>query len=275
MTDIFYKYTSLKTFKAIIESKSLRLTDIQKSNDRSELELIYGVVKDVFKEEFEKDKPQYIKNYFPSSNFDKFYKENTYHIDAIENKIHTQYVTCFSSEGDMLSQWRGYGEDGKGVSIGFDVSAFPQNEFYKFGKVEYSLRKQKALIRKDVKNIVRDIRAYVKEHKTIDGYPAQSFMVRYNSLLLKAAFVKNHFFHEEKEWRYCFWYSRIHDFETIELNSHSIREIIIGPKCKYTKADLEEILNSNGFTGCTITYSKGHGIYVDSENQKIAGKTEK
>jgi len=31
----------------------------------------------------------------------------------------SSYITCFSRNGDLLSQWRAYGNDGKGVSIGF------------------------------------------------------------------------------------------------------------------------------------------------------------
>jgi hypothetical protein len=33
---------------------------------------------------------------------------------------HSSYITCFSRKGDLLSQWRAYGDDGRGVSIGFD-----------------------------------------------------------------------------------------------------------------------------------------------------------
>ena len=30
------------------------------------------------------------------------------------------WAFCLSEEGDLLSQWRGYGDDGRGFSIGFD-----------------------------------------------------------------------------------------------------------------------------------------------------------
>lgn len=32
-----------------------------------------------------------------------------------------KYICCFSKEGDLLSQWRAYANDGKGFSIGFDI----------------------------------------------------------------------------------------------------------------------------------------------------------
>lgn len=35
------------------------------------------------------------------------------------------FVMCFSGEesGDLLSQWRGYGDNGKGIAIGFNEYA--------------------------------------------------------------------------------------------------------------------------------------------------------
>lgn len=44
---------------------------------------------------------------------------------AVENTLY-HYValgTCFSEEGDLLSQWRGYAGDGTGFSISFDKAA--------------------------------------------------------------------------------------------------------------------------------------------------------
>lgn len=45
----------------------------------------------------------------------------------IENSLKSvplhAYMTCFSSEKDLLSQWRAYGDDGKGVAIGFNLEA--------------------------------------------------------------------------------------------------------------------------------------------------------
>lgn len=88
-----------------------------KSNDKSELQLMYGLVKDVFIEEFCNDKPKYINKHFPLDDFKKFLDINTYGINPSEQSLCTQFVICFSDNGDMLSHWRGYGDDGKGVSI--------------------------------------------------------------------------------------------------------------------------------------------------------------
>lgn len=31
------------------------------------------------------------------------------------------FVICLSEEGDLLSQWRGYADDGRGMCLGFNV----------------------------------------------------------------------------------------------------------------------------------------------------------
>ena len=33
----------------------------------------------------------------------------------------TNFVVCFCEDGDVLSQWRGYADNGKGCSLGFSV----------------------------------------------------------------------------------------------------------------------------------------------------------
>ena len=45
------------------------------------------------------------------------------------------FVTCFSSEHDSLSQWRGYGAHGGGYAIGFDRNKMSRFR-YNFAKVE-------------------------------------------------------------------------------------------------------------------------------------------
>lgn len=163
-TKLVYKYTSYKTLEKNLKNNSLLLTDIQKSNDNTELQLIYKVLKDVFEEEFNKKIPKYMEQNFPKEEFIKFYEKNTDFINKAEKALHIQYVTCFSSSGDMLSQWRGYGNDGEGISIGFDEAWFKGlSSDYLFDKVRYNSRNQKAVVREEIESIIRTIRQYVKE----------------------------------------------------------------------------------------------------------------
>ena len=49
---------------------------------------------------------------------DEFFNEN--HADF------RYYVTCFSYQNDLLSQWRGYADDGRGAAIGFDLDVLKE-----------------------------------------------------------------------------------------------------------------------------------------------------
>ena len=267
--DLIYKYCTADTFEKIVTGKTLWLTDIQKSNDTTELKLVYSIVKQTFIEEFLSNKPKYIDTFFPLEEFLKFYNTDTQNINAVENIIHTYYVTCFSASGDMLSQWRGYGDDGKGLSIGFSALDFTTVDDYKYRRVEYSERNQKALFRGDIKDIISDIRKYVKSNKGIDGYDDKSFMTRYNRLLQQGVFVKNNFFHEEKESRYCYWDNSGKDHIETPIKKRHIKKVIIGPKCEKSKEEIVDLLSKCGYVGVKVEYSRGHGVYVDSENHVI------
>lgn len=265
-----YKYCSAELFEKIVNSHSMWMTDISESNDTSELKLVYNVVKETFVEEFDQKKPEYMDEFFNKEDFLKFYEAHTKNIDEVEMNVHTQYVSCFSQDGDMLSQWRGYADDGKGLSICFDSDKLIIDDSYTYRKVEYNLYKQKALFRPEIKRLISEIRQYVKANKTIDGYDKSKFMVAYNKLLLMGVFVKNNFFNEEHESRYCFHDFKGKDHIEILIGEEDIKQVIIGPKCTKTKAEVIDFLQREGFKGFEVEYSKGHGIYVDSANHKVA-----
>jgi hypothetical protein len=64
---------------------------------------------------------------------------------------------CLSEDGDLLSQWRGYADDGRGVAIGFESSFFSNlidsmPDRFKgfdllFAKVKYDLEEQQKVAR--------------------------------------------------------------------------------------------------------------------------------
>jgi hypothetical protein len=101
---LIYHYTSIDNFINIIQNQSLYFTNLFYLNDQ--LELQYGIefIKRIVKEIDSKNKI-----------ISKLIDEH------IESKINSnRYVLCFSLNGDLLSQWRAYGDYGRGVTIGFD-----------------------------------------------------------------------------------------------------------------------------------------------------------
>lgn len=103
--ETIYHYTSLEGLIGIIESQSLYASNLYYLNDRKEyqhgIELILEIVRDLKREKL-------------NSGILSKVERN---IDLIKQS--ERYVACFSSDGDLLSQWRAYGSNGRGVSIGF------------------------------------------------------------------------------------------------------------------------------------------------------------
>jgi hypothetical protein len=105
--DTVYHYTDLATALKIIEGQTLWASNINFLNDTTEF--IHGVK--IIKEMIEEI----------STEASKLILTNV--VKEIERIYKTdRYVVCFSKNGDLLSQWRGYANNGKGVSIGFKQS---------------------------------------------------------------------------------------------------------------------------------------------------------
>lgn len=102
---IIYHYCSPFAFQQIIENKCLWLSATNNLNDFTEgawaIHAFDNVLRRIVNE---------INNDWLN------------HINAlyINNNVTPKYVTCFSKDGDILSQWRAYAQNGEGVSIGFD-----------------------------------------------------------------------------------------------------------------------------------------------------------
>ncbi len=101
---LVYHYTSLTALISIIEDQCLWATNAFFLNDKSEFKHGVNIVKETL---------------------DSITNEESQNIlKAIGTQIEEvfnaeKYVTCFSKKGDLLSQWKSYGNNGTGVSIGF------------------------------------------------------------------------------------------------------------------------------------------------------------
>lgn len=102
---IGYYYCSLSTFFNIIKNRSVFLSDPLQMNDTDEI--------------------TWVCKHMPKSDDDniRHVKEETQKAsDYIhENGQNNIFIGSYSKGDDILSQWRGYGNDGRGVSIGFNL----------------------------------------------------------------------------------------------------------------------------------------------------------
>lgn len=175
MGEIIYHYCSANTFKLILESKKMFLCDVGSMNDTLEGEWYKNIL---YNE---------ILNYGRDDTNDI--------ISIINNSLVNKYICCFSEDGDILSQWRAYADDGRGFSIGFDIDMMSiSNQLpitsifvnHKIGifRVIYDIDIQK--------KIIKDGLDYIFNKDRISGIA---------SLACYSTIFKNPAFKEEREWR--------------------------------------------------------------------------
>lgn len=107
--DVLYHYCDAEAFMAICNYKTLRFSDLFGMNDSLEIHWGYDVWRTVATKLINSGK---ITHDFADKVDEAFHYSGGYGILT---------ATCFSLEGDVLSQWRAYADDGKGFVIGFSA----------------------------------------------------------------------------------------------------------------------------------------------------------
>lgn len=98
-----YHYCGTDSFLAILRNKSVWLSSLSLSNDTMEGRLVRQAIDRLAKNDA----------------LEKRYHERLLDsVVALENTF-DGLGFCLSEDGDLLSQWRGYADDARGVSIGF------------------------------------------------------------------------------------------------------------------------------------------------------------
>ena len=127
-----YHYTSLEAAIKIIPSREVWASNVAYSNDPTEGEYGHQLIIDVLKT----DAHFALQGLLQVVN----------HIDC--------YATSFSADPDLLTQWRAYCRNGRGVALGVAADVLAQSNSMIFMRVEYDRPKQEKLVR-DVLNVFR------------------------------------------------------------------------------------------------------------------------
>lgn len=180
-------------------------------------------------------------------------------------------IACFSLKGDLLSQWRAYADDGRGLSVGFNSKEIFHGLGVNMNSVVYDEEKQYSIIL----NTLRGLHAiWMNSNKDFDEIvePSMIFSV-------DLAYIKNPSFFEEQEVRIIRLLSRNgenfidvggnsetnvitplnvltrkrdeNEISYVKLpakigNRHIIKEVIIGPKNKTSASEIQEVLERFG-----------------------------
>ena len=219
---MLYHYCDNKKMANIIAGHTLRMSDITKSNDYEEIQLFYPYIMTAIEKEYKMN--PFSLDYKGEKDFEALKRllHVTHKLVNIEFDVGemTSFVVCFCEEGDVLSQWRGYADSGKGGAIGFSLEEL--KEYCKLYDGIITLAKVKYISREELQSVIADKAKEVLLNLQNDiGWIADKFSMfddgeEYNILLqtrmlhiIKKVLIssleyKHESFSEEKEWRIFF-----------------------------------------------------------------------
>jgi hypothetical protein len=262
--DTFFHYTDTHGFHGIVTSKELWLHDAYFSNDYTEHRLI-----------LEKAVAQ-LKALGNEPRNRAFCEKLEASLSSVS--IHP-HVCCFSSEPDLLSQWRAYSDDGGGFAIGFSADAIERlcishlnrRTLISFHQVEYNTCTQELQLNEALaKALARYLKRFTDDKDADHRYEGLEIATAHSEIWTLAARCKNRGFSEEREHRLvvmpkandfppppfdvsemCFRPSGQHlvPYFPISFKAEDIVGIRLGPRNheKEVRHAIEMFLGKNGF----------------------------
>lgn len=282
---IVYHYTSLKSFSDILKSEVLRATNTRLLKERSDVGRWFGVFEKAFDEVRAK-----IKQSDDAGN-------NLAYLDLIGKQVNKTrdletYFFSASRCPDDERLFDSYGDDGKGVCIGFkEVTlsdrAFANNKITKekprvvvegllYGYVEYD----ESILVDEVKQIIEEI---LEDCKAANKSPeeffdsvslSERFYEKCVRIYMRCQDAKDAKYSDEKE--YCLYWQhkkdnplkpvelsfeggRILPYVNIDLGKSKlpITEIIVGPRCDDSVANnIKDVMAALGYNDVTVKKSE-------------------
>lgn len=269
---VLYHYCSTNTFLNIIQRRCLWLSDVNTMNDYGEMHWSYRLFVEAANTVLKTVGTDFVEE-----------------VDDVVHNAQTRLLPmlgAFSTDGDVLSQWRAYAEDGSGVAIGFNSKQIA-NLSIRIASIEYSRDKQ-------IAHFSAWLLAIHALYKNMPEAKRRDFLFNEGTQLsMDMAFFKNPSFAEEKEVRILrsvvvnqddnSWGLRdsggngerisgkklpvlyraaknggVVSYMEIPLKglgNDLITEIVVGPKSPNNGIEISMALNAAGFTGHTVRKS--------------------
>jgi len=201
---LLFHYTSATVLQKLVERPVIWATDTGYLNDASEMLYALDVVALIAKELRGDARTKWSREFLSRIEAPSWPGPNVYEV----------YVSCFSEEPDVLSQWRAYANDGAGYSIGIEVepsfSVAESTDAVRLVQVIYGLDRQKDLLRPWVSEVVHVLDDLAARQVADDDEESMGAAVFNAGVALKmvvselAVVMKNPGFSEEHEWRLVF-----------------------------------------------------------------------
>lgn len=295
---MLYYYCKNDIFVSIITNKSIWLSDMTKSNDSWEIYKYIGMVEDAIDKRISK------MHSFSENNIPQNGPKLQQYINEEDNRcvyLHARkklaslksnyycLAICFSDVGDHLSHWQGYGDDGAGVSIGFDEDSIhrllEKHILFKCGEVQYYKNDKDKKIQKKLEQYFEKLDNIHKDTRPNSEGRNKAIKKWCNNILDDdAPFFKPEGFVEERETRFCFVRIippehmekpkqdshllgvRFHVSKTaivphyelsfLDETDNIIRQIVLGPRNDSDCNTIKAFLSQNNFNNKKIDVKK-------------------
>jgi hypothetical protein len=257
--DALFHYTDTAGVLGIAGGNTLWATNALFLNDEGEIRHTAALVTRLYNREIERERPpenrgditRVVRDFLHRINY--LNETGWFSIDA--------YVVCFCEAEDLLSQWRGYGDQGGGFSIGFNprillnaAETVTPNCEVSLGPILYCEREQSTRIEKAYDLVRSSLMTCAAGKSVEDADPeaqvhAEAFL---REVFLYAPFFKQQTFSEEREWRMVFTGRIPHDLTRF-------RQHPLGP-VPYIEIPLTHGSNDSAVTSLRIGPRKDHAL---------------
>ena len=243
-------YTSIEIFESIARSDEVWFSNPLFMNDLEELR--FGVLEgsqqflanDVIKRACGSAERTLILSNAFQRHFDQFANEHALDV----------YVFCLSehSAGDsdgLLSMWRGYGGNGKGVAIVFDTNkldSLPRSALI-LSRVVYASAEER---RQWLDEKLKEFAALLEKLNLPDEKLPLAAWVMFDRIRLFALFTKHRGFSEEKEWRVVYAKERDLEKKLDAMMGYVVGNRGVEPRLKFKIAPIE------GYTAGDLSLNK-------------------
>jgi hypothetical protein len=193
---LLYHYTTLDGMLGITESASIYASDARYMNDASEMTYASQAISSVVAAVLSEVESEPLKAALP----DRPGFANAFEYGQ------RPFIACFCEQGDLLSQWRGYGGGEPAFSLGLDLSSLVTlgrlglNTFLR--KVIYDKTEQERTVRAITQDWVAAASEMILRGKEVgDVFPYPAIWALQRALAEQHLSFKHPSFAEEREWR--------------------------------------------------------------------------
>ena len=191
-----YHYTRIAGLEGIIRSSSFWASHVEYLNDASELLYASSLIERIIAEEGTRAERERLREALTDRP----------ELAAPFVMGERPFVVCFCENGDLLSQWRGYGSEGPAYALGLDLHplvtmrSLPAASVLR--RVIYDREEQEKLVREAVQSWLSAVDEELQGRTDDEGiYPYPALGVLQRMLFEMHLCFKNPAFEEEQEWR--------------------------------------------------------------------------